>query len=395
MSALLTHAAFGLLLGIAIRLPARQLPLAALLAIVPDIDHVEFWAGSTILQARGTLHNAFVVAIIPTLIFVVMAVRGLGPKWQRLAAGAPLFLTSHALLDMLPLETYGGGGRVKLLYPFDTTAYGFNMVFANRLDPTAYSTFTFLTLAFVTLIGLVLLGARAPSAPWKGRGLAAYTIIWILLIPASVGTGLAVPKVGHPNASITIEWSRLDLPEGRVSASILHAGGEYAPAGALTAQVMVNGTVTGSVKNPFPLYVGQRWVAVANVSEPRLRAAYFFTVNNVSDGVEYAKQVTATRRGHADANITLVTLRESDDEIEATLRLEGNWTLPPGALRASFTVGESQQNSTSPRLTAPGTWVVRAARSLETDQAVTLRVTAVDDGFRYLSVKQVPLASDV
>src|SRR5581483_343929 len=109
----------GVLLGLALRLRWRELPLAAALALAPDLDHAGQFipALAPYLVARGTLTNVFTCLLLPAGVAAWMRWRDVWPQWQRFALAAPLILASHLLLDMLPLDPLGGVGSVTLFWP--------------------------------------------------------------------------------------------------------------------------------------------------------------------------------------------------------------------------------------------------------------------------------------
>lgn len=79
-------------------------------AALLDVDH--FFG----LVARGTLHNIFVTALFPMVLFLIFFKKG-NKKYMHLSLILLLFLASHPILDMFT------EGKVELFYPVSEKQY--------------------------------------------------------------------------------------------------------------------------------------------------------------------------------------------------------------------------------------------------------------------------------
>ena len=116
MSAALTHVAVGLLLGLALRVRLRYLPLAGFLALLPDVDHFsQYVLPVPGLVTRETFHNVFFCVALPVAAYAVLHLRKAPQDWMTLGAAAPVLMSSHLFLDMLPVDV--SSPRVPLFWP--------------------------------------------------------------------------------------------------------------------------------------------------------------------------------------------------------------------------------------------------------------------------------------
>jgi membrane-bound metal-dependent hydrolase YbcI (DUF457 family) len=79
---------------------------------------------------RATLHNLFVVVLIPVIFFLIaLKYEKRGSKYKTLSLVLLLFLFSHTLLDM------GTEAGVQLFYPLSSEVYQFNWGISVGLPP--------------------------------------------------------------------------------------------------------------------------------------------------------------------------------------------------------------------------------------------------------------------
>lgn len=386
MSALITHALMGLLLGLAVGLRWRDLPWAPLLAILPDLDHLDRY-GLPLLASRVTLHNSLFCILLPTALFGVLYLRGVRGARLRLAAAAPLLLTSHLLLDLLPMEPFQGIGKLPLLYPFSGQTFTLPAHDLTSTDVNEYSTLSVLlaVLALLAILTRVVTGAleaqRGRHVPALALGLA-----WILVIPG-LAAGLFIPPTPEPNAVLRMETARLELPQSRLVTAIHHVGGAEFASGQVVLELRANGTLITSQRNPTALWPGDVWYAVVPVpGDARSLRNLTAVINATRANVTYQRVVVTVVRGHADANLTLAL--EPGPNGTTLLRIEnlgpsalpagswsldvreGNRTLRVAGVSANLTVGE----------------VARLAIGRVNATAVSARVVAVDDRHVYVSL---------
>src|SRR5438067_13635871 len=74
VSAALSHVAVGLLLGLALGVRLRWLPVAGLLALLPDVDHLSLFTPIplSVLRPRYTLHNVWFCVLLPIVVYLVV-----------------------------------------------------------------------------------------------------------------------------------------------------------------------------------------------------------------------------------------------------------------------------------------------------------------------------------
>lgn len=155
------------------RLPSWTVPVAAVCAMLPDVDVVAFGLGvpyGSMLGHRGLTHSIAASALLAAAVVAVrghdLATRDRWTLWAVLAMATG----SHGLLDTL---TDGGRG-VALLAPFESERYFFPW------RPIA-----------VSPIGGSFFTARTPDGGHRWVGVLASEILWIwvpaLLIRALAG----------------------------------------------------------------------------------------------------------------------------------------------------------------------------------------------------------------
>lgn len=165
MAAAATHLLVGILVAAVAGVPTRYLPVAGLLAEWIDLDHIFSGPGPNIQRAAGeplwmmnraTLHNVWIVAVVPALVAAWLYWRRRGPEdLRRLAVAAPAIMSSHTLFDMVELHTghpYNGSFP---FYPFSLERLGFDV------NPIVAYPAYFDALSFAVLVAILLgLGAR-------------------------------------------------------------------------------------------------------------------------------------------------------------------------------------------------------------------------------------------
>lgn len=381
MSAALTHVAMGLLLGMALRIRWRHLPLVAALALAPDLDHAGLFlpALSPWLLARGTLTNVFLCLAAPVALAAWMRWKDKWPAWQPLAFAAPLILASHLLLDMLPLDPLGAVGGVALLYPLTTTLYTIDVDAARSLSPATYTTITmmFLLLAAMTALTLWAMERKRGAAP-----VAALTGAWLLVIPAASLAGAVIPMPAWTAADLALEAPRVRLPEGALLAIVHDLGGAPVGGGALRLEVRQGSTLVLSVTNPQRLDLGGAWIVDAPLpGDARTLGALTLTLVHARTGHVYATAKAGLEKGHLDLPLQL-------DAATPPTRLEvrnaATLTILPGTLRARATQGgrEVANLTNDAPLGSGGVWTLPAAGTLA-GGAVTWELRAADDGWLY------------
>jgi membrane-bound metal-dependent hydrolase YbcI (DUF457 family) len=357
VSAALTHLAVGLLLGLGLRLPARYLPLAAFLALAPDLDHLHLYLPVPFLETRVTFHNLLVCVVLPALVYATLAWRGAPRRWQQLGAASPVLLTSHLLLDMLPFDI--GSAKVALLYPFKDGWYTAAPVRGNAADPTAFSSITVVMLLLAVLVAFSLLatqgaargasddaatrgrdatggGAARPRLAWRRLGRpAAFVGLSLALFPALAAGGYVIPASTHPDIALAVVEPTARWPDGTLTALVYHVGGASLPAGRVQLEVLADGERVALQRAPKLLEEGQRWVAAVQLP-PEARGARELHVRLVADadGHEYARMKPRVELGHVDVPLRLASF-EHDGRQTALLvvRNDGDAAVPAGALR--------------------------------------------------------------
>lgn len=314
MSTLATHALIGLLLGIALRLPKRYLPVAAVLPLLADLDHLGLFYPIGGLVSRGTLHNVFALIAAPLAAFVVLDRFWPGSGWTELAAKSPPILVSAAFADMVSLDEPDLGG-VLLFHPVHDVWYSWRAIVAESLDPTAVSTGTLMLAVLAVLVLATLafwryrpgsLGERGPpqflpvgpggGRPGEDQGahrrrsarrdaapgpagpadpagpaplahragwVGAFAAAWLLLLPGLAAAGLVVPTVPglyHDGQRIDVVDATATIPEGRIVAEVRYPLAYPAPAGTLELQVVELGEADPLIVVTNPrLEPGEPW----------------------------------------------------------------------------------------------------------------------------------------
>jgi hypothetical protein len=320
----------------------------------------------------------FVCIALPVGIALWMRWRNVAPQWQRLALGAPLLLTSHLLLDLLPLDPLGGSGSVQLLYPVMATKYTLDFRAAAFLSPATYSTITLLLLllAGMTLLTLWVAERRAL------RPVAALAGAWLLLVPAAGFAGAVVTTPAWPDAYLAVEDARLRLPEGRVLALVHNLGGAGVGPGALRLDVRDPGGTLVSLANPQRLDTGGTWVVDLGVpGDARTLGALTLSLVHARTAHAYAAARLGLEKGHLDLPLRLAP---GASALRLDARNEGDFTAPTGALRAvAIQAGREVANATNPAPLAPGgAWTLPAAGTLAAGPA-TWELRSADDGTLY------------
>lgn len=268
MSTLATHALIGLLLGLALRLEPRHLPIAAGLPLVADLDHLGLFSPIDVFASRVTFHNVFVLVAVPLAAFVVLEWYRFDDDLRDLAAKAPVILVSAALTDMVSFDA-PALGAVALYHPLDPVWYTWRGIEAATLDPLAFST---MTLAFVVMAGMtvatVLFVRRRPrrrdrwSPEVRWGWMAAFVAAWLVVLPALTLAGAIVPTVRTPSeggvARMEIRNATGNVTTGRVVANVTYHVTAPAPAGTLSFEVMDEEGAWSTLENP-PLDTGSTW----------------------------------------------------------------------------------------------------------------------------------------
>ncbi len=155
------------------RLPSWTVPVAAVCAMLPDLDVVAFSVGvpyDSMLGHRGLTHSIAAAVLLATAAVAVLARDILPGDRRALWTILSIATLSHGLLDTL---TDGGSG-VALLAPFESARYFFPW------RPIA-----------VSPVGGSFFTARTPEGGPRWVGVLASEILWIwmpaLLILALAG----------------------------------------------------------------------------------------------------------------------------------------------------------------------------------------------------------------
>jgi membrane-bound metal-dependent hydrolase YbcI (DUF457 family) len=390
MSALLTHAAVGVVLGLALGLRWRWLPLAAFIACFPDLDHLPVPGFVT----RGTLTNVFVCVLLPLAVYAVLAWRKANPEAVKIAAAAPLLLLSHLFLDMVPLDTAGDSQNVKLFYPIDGRNYTLRILDVDARVATDYSTFTIafgvvILVTLATILAIRWIGAQRPYQR-LGPVPAAHILAWIVLLPTAMAPGLVIPTPEYPNAQFAVEDARAEVPQMRFVGVVHQIAGRTAGVGAINLTVYVDGAPAAWVRNPAALPAGARWPVDITVRAD-LRAATTIEAKVVSMKGEhaYAAVKVPLRKGHVDVPLVLGNLEaDAQGRVSVPLANQGALDVPANALRITVTQpdGAILSNETHPeRLPGGGTLRIRLPVPAGLlSGPVTIEVRAVDDGHRYV-----------
>lgn len=203
MSTLAANAALGLLLAVGMQVRPKLLPLAPVIALLPDLDHLDMLWGVPGLHTRMTFHNVFFIVALPLTIYLVLSAVEAREDWQELAGKAPVILSGSVVLDLLSIEPRGGtgvGGEVALFYPLDDRWWMVARREAASLDPTAWGTVS-ATLLFLSLLAVATWAwfkyldgpGTPPTTRSRRRRMGAYVLAWLALFPLLAGVGLLVP----------------------------------------------------------------------------------------------------------------------------------------------------------------------------------------------------------
>lgn len=120
MASAFTHAIAGLAIGTAFRprvVSPRFWGLSAVVAALPDVDGIGFWAGvpyESLFGHRGFTHSLFFAAIIALAALLAFRDHAFDGERRTLWTGFFLATASHGVLDAM---TSGGGG-IAFFAPF-------------------------------------------------------------------------------------------------------------------------------------------------------------------------------------------------------------------------------------------------------------------------------------
>lgn len=201
MSALLTHAAVGVLLGLALRWPAKALPIAALLAMLPDVDHLPI----PLMESRVTLHNVLFCTALPLAsAFAIRARRG-SPGLVAISFGTPLLLTSHLILDLLPLDPPGSVGHAALFFPLVHEQYYPPLWRSDYRIPLSVtqSGAALLLLGAATVATSFALSVAGRRGQWGWLG--GYAAAALVVFPALAAGGTIYSAPGYRPALVEID----------------------------------------------------------------------------------------------------------------------------------------------------------------------------------------------
>ena len=110
----LFHFVFVIVAALAARVhikhPMKNIMIAAFLSVAIDVDHI-------IGLSRGTLHNVFVLILLPLIFVIYIFSKRKMYQAKGLSILILVFLASHLFLDMFT-------GGVALLYPLSNDIYG-------------------------------------------------------------------------------------------------------------------------------------------------------------------------------------------------------------------------------------------------------------------------------
>lgn len=398
MSAALTHVAVGLLLGLALGVRLRWLPVAGFLALAPDVDHFSKYVFPVpFLETRVTFHNVFFCVALPLAALLVVHWRRMGEPWQRLAYAAPVLMASHLFLDTLPLDV--SSPRVPLFYPFSRDPYTASAQRGYAVDPTAYSTITLLILILVALTVLTVLAyawaRRTQDGARLRRGLApaCFLVGWVLVFPTLGAAGYVIHAPAHPETILALEEPALRVPQGRLTAIVYHLGGNDVGKGQLRVEVLKDGAPVAQATNPETLTKGDRWVVSLGLAAG-LREGLQARLVAARDGHAYDEGPVSVLRGHVEAPIVLASFTH-DGRGQGTLRLgnDGDLPAPAGSLRAVVKApdGTEAANATNAQAVAPhGAWTVPVRLPLNPAQRFGIVVTGVEDGYVHLRDSRMP-----
>lgn len=162
MTTAFVHVCVGFLVALALRLDWPFVPYAAVLAELPDLDHL--WGNGL----RSGLHTWWFLVLLPSAVAgLVISWPGITLRWRRLAAAAPVLLLSHLLLDLFPQASEVSSRYVPLLLPFDQRLYMVAPFLGHASSPPSLST---LGIVMAILALGAALGCLAPwAADWLER----------------------------------------------------------------------------------------------------------------------------------------------------------------------------------------------------------------------------------
>lgn len=207
MSTLAAHAALGLLLGLGMRVRPKLLPLVPVIALLPDIDHLDMFWAVPFLQSRVTFHNVFFAVALPLAVYVVLVALEVPDDWQDLAGKTPVLLTSAVATDILGIEPTPSRrlGEVVLFYPLDGRWWTVPHREAATLDPLAWGTLSAVLFAFAILataswawFEYVAGSENAPTRRSRWLRVGSYVLAWVLLFAVLVASGALVPTDPPP-----------------------------------------------------------------------------------------------------------------------------------------------------------------------------------------------------
>lgn len=296
MSTLAVHFAMGLLLAAVLRVPLRYVPLGGVLAVLPDLDHLEWYAPLPGVYGGVTLHNVWVLVVLPAAAYVALVVWDRWQDHRHLVAKATPVLASHLVLDLFPLDAGGGAaGARALFWPVSAEWFTWTAspalgsgVFAVGVAALGLGLVALLALGTVVavdgaswrlpdrvrsalgrvrdrLAGLVplgllrRLGRLRPLRPPLDRT-AAFAAAWLLVFPLLAAAGvLAADPARDVEADLAVQDAQVDPAEGRLVATVVHAEGRAVGQGKAAVELWAHGTRLVRTTNPDTLFQGGTW----------------------------------------------------------------------------------------------------------------------------------------
>lgn len=366
MSTLLTHAVAGVLIGLALRFRLRHLWIAAFLPMLPDVEKITYFLfdGYLFVTGRSVLHNVFFTIALPLVVYAVLRWRDAPVEWRRIALAAPVLLTSHLLLDIVPLEPYGQPGWALIMYPLTDAWFGPGAHVHAHLSPVTHGAFAMVAGVLFAGVLVTLLAERAleGAEPPAGRAawwrFGAFASAWVLLVPALIGAGALAYGPPRVDASFTLDAPTFHVVDGAFSTTLRHTGGADAPAGHLALVVTRGDATLVTLTNPTPLRDGDAWDVRAPLDVPDADGLRV-TVSMNTEVVPrtYASANVRVDEGYLAADLALVAF-EHDGKSHAVLTLEnrGAVDVPARALDAGVAAsgGRVVANLTNPLSLAAG-----------------------------------------
>lgn len=384
MATLPTHLAVGALIGAALGLRARWLPVAALLGAFADLDH--FWP----FETRVTFHNVFACFGVPMAI-ALLALRWrdrLHPEALQLLFAAPFIMSSETLLDVFPVATEVGGDAIALFWPASRTLYVATPNGGFAVDPLSPSTFTYLALG---LLALALVG-RLVYAAVMGRSIrvtrpaAAVAVVALLVaMPLLSSAGLVRPESEAASAALQITEAQLRIPENVLTLVVRHAGGADVPPGDVVLRVRGEGVIVDQ-SNRLWIDGSTPWEVRLGVNvRPDFAGPLTLEVARWRSNLSFAEADATIVRGHLAGNLTLDGFsRLANGSLWIRTNYSGEKTMPAGGLRATVT----DENGTATEWVNP--FSIGVGRGWNSTLAprpgtrFTLEIASVTDGFVYL-----------